>query len=317
MDVEEYVRLIKAEDEYFFRTLSGFEHNSSYFSFDMTPEILEILRNGSICCSLNLGTKCQRYRRTFWNSWITDGSEEYSPSCFHHGCLGNTCAGGHPFVDMTRSCWARIWENIIGKRSDISFIQNTCKKYNISILYPTHQYEQKYLNSRGQSAKTVFTQYYVLLVKERDTNQKVKSLREEKLFELSETVYKRMSGSEIVRKIASTIRKTPWCSVYQNKYVFSVFEDKITYRSGNKFEKWVFYENGLKDLPSLEFRVGLGYAIAANLLKDVDSIFAVKSSSMLDIAIEDLPKEVKFMIKNITYPEPPQPPKDVSHLKDW
>lgn len=322
--MEEYIRTINAENRDFFRTLSGFECQAGWkgFPFDLTPKMSEIVQNGSVYLFLNLGTKSERYRRILGKLWIKDGPEEYSISTRNQGCLGNTCAGRFPFVNMSQSCWADIWGNIAGKDNDISFVLKICKKYNISILYPTHEYESDgHYDGRGHFTKTVFTQYYILLVEGQNTQSLRNSWKKEKLFELSETVYGRMAESKIVKRIADIIRKKPCRSADPNielpyKYRFSVFEDRIEYYAGYKKEKWVFYENGLKDLPSPEFRVGLGYAIAGDLLKEVDGTGDVKNSSMLDVSIENLPN-IEFIIKRIICPKPPAPTKDVSTLKDW
>ena len=136
MNMEEYIRTVNAEDRDFFRTLSGFEHQTGWkgFPFDLTPEMSEIIQNGSVYCFLNLGTKSERYRRILGKLWKKDGPEEYSTSSLNQGCLGNTCAGQYPFVNMSQSCWADIWRNIVGEDHDISFVLNICKKYNIAIL---------------------------------------------------------------------------------------------------------------------------------------------------------------------------------------
>lgn len=319
MNMEEYIRTVNAEDRDFFRTLSGFEcYSKEGLQFDLTPEMSEIIQNGRVFRVLELGSKSEYYRRIFGMLWIKHGPEEYSISGLGHGCLGNICAGRFPFVDMSKSCWADIWENISGESHDISFVLNICKKYNISILFPTRKYEiGRGYDGLGHYTKTVSTRYYALLVEGQNTPLRA-SWKKEKLFELSKTVYERMVESEIVKRIADIMRKTPCYSAdphieSPDKYHFYVFEDRIEYWAGCKREKWVFYENGLKDLPSSEFRVGLGYAIARDLLKEVDGTGDVKNSSMLDVAIENPPK-IEF---TIIRPKPPAPTKDVSTLKDW
>lgn len=326
VNMEEYIRSIKTENEYFFRTLSGFEccHiRQGNLPFDLTPKILENVQSGNEWLSfLKLGTMSQRYRRLMRVTWVKDGPQEYSLSTMNHGCLGNPCAGNTTFVKMPQTCWADLWKNITGESNDISFILNTCNKYNIKILYPTRQYESNSnYDGRGHYTKTVFTEYYVLLIEAKGAASHRDFLRRKKLFEYSKAFYDKMSCSEIVKNITATMRKTQCYSADYNieishKYYFTVYEDRIEYGSGYKTENWSFYENGLKDLPSIECRIGLSYAIAEDLLKDVEDTVDVKTSTMLEIALDNL-TNFRFTIKDKVYPKPLEPTKDISNLKDW
>ena len=337
MNLEEYIKSTKwIEDRQFFQTLSGFETvtNFSNLPFDLSPETNELFKHSFLCHYLRLGQRIDEYRRTIFRTWERKTTRFSSSASYdHYGFLGykrriQIYNDTDPiFIDLPNSCWFDVWKSIEGDSVDISFVKGICNKYGIKLLYPTCTSEQMSHDEKGNAIKVVNISIYALLI---ETSQE-KLLRfqrlREKLFDYSIEFYEKMSKLDVVKEISDIVYGHPCYdgTYYDSQYNFryTIFEDRIKIGSQGSCN-WVFYENGLKDLPSAVMRIGLGFAIAEKIIryefckKKINSEGDIRNSDVLRLeVISAIPPIIEFGIKKIDIPKPPEPIRDVSNLKDW
>lgn len=327
IDMDQAVQAMEEEYE-FFLTLSGFKRENAGNlihlkdrPFDLTPEMEEALQQGALGYFLLLGSKSEVYRRAFFN-WSEAHPAKYAIATGGQGTLGHFWmredahrSSNSLFLALRESCWADVWADVQKPGQDLSSIQKICDKYDIRMFRPLRLQERGDASNRQ---KTIFTYYYVLLVQAGQEIPFSPHHQKQVLFDLSKDFYRRVAQSEPVANIAAAMACDPsgllsdaGCCA---DYAYTVYEHQVLFAKDNGCEGTVtFYKMGLKNLPSLEQRTGLGFAIADALFTQAGSHVDVRESPAIEAQIKSFnPPVIQFQARCSTPPD-----QNSSALRDW